>query len=74
MTQPSSITVSPAYGRDYKSSSDAVKAWQDGVDFLLETISGLPAGRYCSTRDFTEPGTEIRIRYNRKQDVTLIQS
>lgn len=67
------ITVTPAFGKDYKSAADAKAAWTKGTDFFLETIDGSPAGTYCSSRDFG-PGVEVRIRYHQKERVTFTSS
>lgn len=44
------LTVSPAYGRDYTKRADALQAWQDGKDFRIEGF-GHYAGAYVSSRD-----------------------
>ena len=49
--------VSPAYGRDYTKSGDAINAFLAGKDFKHE-----PSGSYCSVRDF-EPGALVEICY-----------
>lgn len=65
-----SITVTPAYGRDYKSAHEALGDWEAGKDFFLEAIDGRPYGTYCSRRDFRQ-GDEINIRYDRKRQKTV---
>lgn len=60
--------ISPAYARDYKSLADVVDAFESGTDFFMESIGF--GGRYCSIRDFA-PGTEIEIRYYKKQRVVI---
>jgi len=61
--------VSPAYGRDYKTSDAALADWFGGKDFVYESLGG--GGRYCSKRDFG-PGERVEIRYNKKADLILI--
>ena len=51
-----SITVVPAYGRDYKSAKDAKADWDIGLDFQVAS-----SGQYCSKRDNIP---EVWIRYN----------
>ncbi len=67
------VTVSPAYGRDYKSKDEAIKDFKDGKDFMCEAVEGMPVGRYCSIRDFPY-GTVVSIRYGklRKQAIITI--
>lgn len=59
-----SITLSPAYGRDYKSKAALLADWEAGKDFVLHSI--WEAG-YCSVRDgeaLAEQGIDsISFRY-----------
>lgn len=69
-----SITVSPAYGRDYRSRDAAEQAWKDGKDFLNQ--SPFVRGRYVNRQDvleFTPHVQYVHIRYNRMRDVTIIK-
>lgn len=67
MTPLLSATLSPAYGRDYKSQAFALKDFVAGKDFILQ-----PAGRYCSIRDFA-PGALISLRYRRFTKQVLVK-
>jgi hypothetical protein len=69
---PDSITITPAYGRDYKSAPAAVSDWENGKAFILETVNGRPVGQYCSVRDFPV-GTEVNLRYARKTRKAVFQ-
>lgn len=60
------ITVSPAYGRDYRSKAAAIQDWKDGKDFVYHGLDA--SGRYCSIRDFG-PGDVINIRYKKLTQV-----
>ena len=60
------LTISPAYGRDYKSQAEVEAAFELGKDFKMESIG--QGGTYCSIRDFA-PGTVVSIRYNKLQRV-----
>ncbi len=57
------IVVSPAYGRDYKSSKKALEDWNKNLDFILESI-GPYAGKYCNKSNFPKT-TSVEIRYNK---------
>jgi glutamine amidotransferase-like uncharacterized protein len=59
-------SVSPAYGRDYKSASAARLDFEAGKDFEIHTL--FRSGTYCSIRDFAK-GTRVHIRYNKQQKV-----
>jgi hypothetical protein len=63
-------TVTPAYGRDYKSAKDAVADWNAGKDFVLATI-GKYMGKYCNKDSFTD-GEVINIRYNKLTQITKV--
>lgn len=56
------LTCTPAYGRDYKSQK-AVKAdWAAGRDFAIATL-GQPG--YINKEDADRGGITVVIRYNR---------
>lgn len=61
------ITISPAYGRDYKNKAAAEKDFRDGKDFRLHSLEF--GGSYCSIRDFV-PGSRIELRYDKMRKVT----
>jgi len=63
----SSITLVPAYGRDYGSAGAARQAWIDGKDFKVAVT-----GQYCSMRDHNLL-PEVHIRYNNLQNKVIIQ-
>jgi hypothetical protein len=63
----SAITLTPAYGRDYKSRAEALAAYAAGMDFLLH---GKPINR-----DYVEmvvPHAEVRLRYDRLRRVAIV--
>ena len=55
-------TLTPAYGRDYKSAFGVLKDFTDGKDFIYNDISSPYVGKYCSIRDF-KPGQRLKFRY-----------
>lgn len=67
------ITVSPAYGRDYKTAEEAFTAWKGNKDFKIET-PGYPG--YINSADALRlgvPGDTIRIRYTKKTLLLVIR-
>ena len=64
------ITLTPAYGRDYKSLADAKRDLLDGKDFILNDIMSPHDGRLCSSRDFT--GQTVKVRFNRFRGVGVV--
>lgn len=61
----------PAYGKDYKSKEEVLKAWNDGKDFLMK-----PMDCYCSIRDkvaIKEGGYDsIEFRYSSRKKAFVI--
>lgn len=60
--------LTPAYGRDYKTHDEVVKAFMiDEKDFVAAN------GQYCSIRDVAKLGlNEVTIRYDRLRKLTVI--
>lgn len=58
------ITVTPAYGRDYKNQKDAAKDWNANLDFI-ETSSGSATNK----ADCVRMGKKVIIRYSKLQKV-----
>lgn len=57
------LTLTPAYGRDYKSQK-AVKAdWDANKDFRIATFGPLD-GKYINKQD-ARPGEKFMVRYAR---------
>ena len=52
--------LTPAYGRVYKTESEATEAYVAGKDFIFHNPSSPYDGKYCSCRDFPEMLVEIR--------------
>ncbi len=65
------MTVTPAYGRDYKSKAAALADWDAGKDFIISTtgqsVNKPNVARYS-------PGEEVRIRFNKLRSVVIVQS
>ena len=66
--------LSPAYGRDYKNESDAVEAYESGVDFINETQHFTGGGTYISNRDITASHVVVKIRYNRRKNYAFLNT
>jgi hypothetical protein len=70
------LTLRPAFGRDYKTADEARKGWASGHDFALE-----PSGSYTSIRDmqngvWADAGFDVGalvIRFNKMQRVLYIK-
>ncbi len=66
-------TLTPAYGRDYKSKADALAAFRGGKDFIINDISCPWDGKPCSIRDL-EPGEKVKIRYKGLRNVFVVEA
>jgi len=63
-------TLTPAYGRDYKSLKEAQKDFDEGKDFRLNHFSG---STYCSIRDFQKGGVEkVKLRYSKRTKIGIL--
>ena len=65
------ITLTPAYGRDYRSKREAVEAFKSGADFILNSFTSQFDGKPCSIRDFS-PGDAVKVRYNNLTRVAVV--
>jgi hypothetical protein len=63
-------TLTPAYGRDYRSRTAVTKDFVDGKNFVLHRV-GETRTTYCSVRDF-RPGVGVWIQYNRLTNKTRV--
>lgn len=64
-------TVTPAYGRDYKSAKAAKEDWQAGKDFIIADFSSPWDGKPMSIAD-VEDGQQIMIRYKQLTQITKV--
>lgn len=66
------LSVIPAYGRDY-SSAAAVKAdWDAGKDFRVYDLSSHWDGSYLNKAAELPEGTKVMVRYNKHTRVTRV--
>lgn len=73
-----SLTLIPAYGRDYKSKSELAAAWQKGLDFYSVGNPTQPGSSgYTSIRDlptFKQSGvTHLHFRYNKQTQIHVVK-
>ncbi len=64
-------TLTPAYGRDYKSAKAAKADWDGGKDFVYNDMMSPFNGKYCSKSDLT--GSH-QLRYDKLRKVTIVKS
>jgi hypothetical protein len=58
--------LTPAYGRDYTTSTAVLKDYKGGKDFIYNDISSPYHGKYCSCRDFIDEEVTLRFHKGRK--------
>lgn len=64
-----SLTLIPAYGRDYKSTKAVKQDWEANKDFQIADISSKWNGSYTSIKDNHK---EVKIRYKRNTKALII--
>jgi hypothetical protein len=55
-------TLTPAYGRDYRSKTALLEDFRKGLDFYFH--HPIQRSGYCSIRDF-KPGELVKFRYDK---------
>jgi hypothetical protein len=65
-------TVTPAYGRDYRSKAQAIAAWEAGEDFILQDMMSPWDGKPIDIESAREAGYHtINIRYRKLRSVAV---
>jgi hypothetical protein len=70
------ITLTPAYDRDYTSMKKVKDAWNTNMDFMAHPFNG--PSRYTSRQDLEQymnglhPYTHVEIRYDKSRKVMII--
>ena len=65
------MTVTPAYGRDYKSLKAAREDWDAGKDFIIADMSSRWDGKPTSKRDYV--GKRVMVRYAELRKIGVLQ-
>jgi hypothetical protein len=66
------ITLTPAYGRDYKSQKEVKADWKNGKDFIIADIVHPYSGKPCSIRDVDSLGGKVMIRFNKNTKIVAV--
>ena len=66
------LTLTPAYGRDYKSGKEVQADWDAGKDFVINNAFSPDDGRYINKTD-AKPGMVLNIRYKRLMNIKQIK-
>ena len=65
------LTLTPAYGRDYKSAAAARKDYFDNKDFVINQIMHPYDGKYVNKEQL--PDTTVNIRYKKLANITVVK-
>ena len=63
-------SLTPAYGRDYKTSATIKADFEAGKDFIFNKIVSRYDGKPCSIHDM-KIGETVKLRYNRKMSFVV---
>jgi len=67
-----SITLTPAYGRDYRSKKAVLEAWNSDIDFTLNSFGHPFDGKPVNKSQFTNDGLIGTLRYDKQRKVIVI--
>ena len=69
------ITLIPAYGRDYHSKADVLADWEANKDFIIANVThrymGKPANR--SQIEEAHPTSKVKLRYHKQQRAVFVE-
>lgn len=64
-------TLTPAYGRDYKSKKEVLTDFENGKDFLFNSFD---SQGYCNKQDLIDKGIEsVQIRFKKNTQVIIVK-
>ena len=67
------MTLTPAYGRDYKSKKAVLRDWNDGKDFTVSDMFSPYDGKPTNKQDMEQSTeTEVLIRYKNLTQIAAI--
>lgn len=68
------LTLVPAYGRDYRSAKAAREAFEAGKDWLIATMFHKDCGRYCNLAGLQSDGkvSSVNLRYSNRRKLTVV--
>lgn len=67
------ITLTPAYGRDYKNKKEVLADWHNNKDFLITDMSDPYDGSYMN-KEQAKKGNTYNIRYNKLRSILPIKA
>ncbi len=68
------MTLTPAYGQDYKSKKEVQAAIDAGKDFIIADFNHPYSGKPINKEQLIESGnTMVNVRYNGSRKITVIK-
>lgn len=67
------LTLTPAYGRDYKTAKAVRADWEKGKDFIISNFFHKDDGRYANKEDMARAGETAMIRYSNLTKTVVIK-
>ena len=67
------LTLTPAYGRDYKNVKDVKHDFDGNKDFIIADFFNPYDGKPANKADLTGEYTHVNIRYNRLMKIVVIK-
>lgn len=68
------MTLTPAYGRDYKSAKAVKEDWAAGKDFVVADVMDPYCGKPINREDAVKAGiTTVNIRYKKLTQVCVVK-
>jgi len=68
------MTLTPSYGRDYKSKKAIVAAFNENQDFILNDITDPWHGKPCNKKELKIEGVKnVQLRYDKLTKVTYVE-
>lgn len=65
------ITLTPAYGRDYKNKNEVEWDWKANKDFIIADVSNPYCGKPANRLDLR--GQDVKIRYGSLRKAMIIK-
>ena len=67
------MTLTPAYGRDYKSKKALLEDFNANKDFVINDMFHPDNGRVCNKEDLLKDGVKmVSIRYKNLRQITIV--
>ncbi len=66
------MTLTPAYGRDYKTAKAATEDFESNKDFIIADIGSKDCGRYCNKEQLIGEERQVKLRYDNLRKACVI--